>query len=283
MQAFVQSLSIKKQIGQGGFGKIYLGQSSEDGTSYAVKTISKASGQSHNIEREACAGNALQHKNITNFICHFEDENNDYLIYDYIQGKPKQIDKILYKSGSDMFSLLEKRNFKPFTETEAKSIFRQTLNAIDYCHQNGIVHFDVKLDNLMIDPTTQKVTLIDFGLCDFITRENNGKFSRRVGSEEYCAPELLEKSQTPFDGTKVDIFCLGVVLFAMLSATFPFDIKKRKMAVRQGLAQPAVRFPFAVSNECKDLITKMLEQNPAKRITIEQIFEHPWLCQMNKL
>jgi serine/threonine protein kinase len=179
-----------------------------------------------------------------------------------------------------MFSLLEKRAFKPFTETEAKSIFRQTLNAMDYCHKNGIVHFDIKLDNIMIDPMTHKVTLIDFGLCDFISQENNGRFNRRVGSEEYCAAELLEKTEKPFEGTKVDIFCLGVVLFAMLSATFPFAIKKRKQAVKQGLPQPTVRFPFAISNECKDLITKMLEPNPAKRITVEQIFEHPWVSQL---
>jgi serine/threonine protein kinase len=86
MQALIQSLTIKKQIGAGGFGKIYLAQS-EDGTCYAVKTISKASGQAHNIEREVCAGNALQHKNITNFVCHFEDDSNDYLVYDHIQGK----------------------------------------------------------------------------------------------------------------------------------------------------------------------------------------------------
>lgn len=129
----------------------------------------------------------------------------------------------------------------------------------------------------MIDPITHQVTLIDFGLCDYITQENNGAFTRRVGSEEYCPVELLEKSENPFNGTKVDIFCMGVVLYAMMSATFPFDIKKRKLAVKQGLTPAAVRFPFAVSDSCKDLITRMLESNPEKRITIEQILSHPWV------
>ena len=129
----------------------------------------------------------------------------------------------------------------------------------------------------MIDPETHHATLIDFGLCDFITMENQGKFTRRVGSEEYCANELLEKSGTPFDGSKVDIFCLGVVLFAMLSATFPFDIKKRKQAIRMGTTLPAIRFPFMISETCKDLIVKMLDPKPDKRITIQEIFEHPWL------
>jgi serine/threonine protein kinase len=175
---------------------------------------------------------------------------------------------------------LEKRTFKPLTESESKKIFKQILGALDYCHQNGVVHFDIKLDNIMINPDTNEVTLIDFGLCDFITEENQGKFTRRVGSEEYCATELLERTGAPFEGTKVDIFCLGVVLYAILSVTFPFDIKRRKQAMVQGIPQPAIRFPFIVTEDCKDLIVKMLDPNPEKRITIKEIMEHPWISKL---
>lgn len=85
MQAFMESLSIKKKIGQGGFGSIYLAEA-DDGCNYAVKSIPKSKQQSHNIAREVKAGQTLQHKNITNFICHFEDDQNDYLVYDFIRG-----------------------------------------------------------------------------------------------------------------------------------------------------------------------------------------------------
>jgi serine/threonine protein kinase len=131
----------------------------------------------------------------------------------------------------------------------------------------------------MINHETHEVTIIDFGLCDFITKENSGAFTRRVGSEEYCPVELIEKTEKPYEGTKVDVFCLGVVLYALLTATFPFDVRKRKQAVRSGQAVPALKLP-AVSNECKDLLAKMLESNPEQRISIEKIFGHSWVSQL---
>lgn len=85
MESFIRSLSLKKQVGAGGFGKIFL--STNEQGSYAVKAISKNRGQAHNIAREVKAGKTLKHKNITNFICHFEDENNDYMVFDFIKGK----------------------------------------------------------------------------------------------------------------------------------------------------------------------------------------------------
>ena len=129
----------------------------------------------------------------------------------------------------------------------------------------------------MINPETHHATIIDFGLADFITAENNGLFNRRVGSEEYCPVELIEKNDKPFDGRKVDVYCLGVVLYALLSAQFPIDIKKRKEAIRSGKTLPGLRFNFDASEECRDLIAKMLENNPEKRISVEEIMQHKWL------
>jgi serine/threonine protein kinase len=86
MQSIMESLKIQPQrIGQGGFGSIFLAQN-DDGDCFAVKKISKAKAQAHNIEREVRAGIALSHPNITNFICHSEDDSNDYMVFDYIRG-----------------------------------------------------------------------------------------------------------------------------------------------------------------------------------------------------
>jgi serine/threonine protein kinase len=93
METFIQNLSIKKQVGAGGFGRIFLAQNPKD-ECFAVKGISKSKGQAQNIGREVQAGNKLHHKSITNFVCHFEDDNNDFLVFDYIkgmEGKPEQI------------------------------------------------------------------------------------------------------------------------------------------------------------------------------------------------
>ena len=177
----------------------------------------------------------------------------------------------------DMFSLMEQRNFVPFNEREAKSIFLQLLGAVEYCHMQGVIHYDIKLDNMMVDPRNGHVTLIDFGLCDFITPQSGDSFTRRVGSEEYCAPELYDQTGAAFSGTKVDIWCLGVVLYALLSSTFPFDPKKRKQMMRATGQHPALKINFAASEQVRDLITRMLNVNPAERLSMDQVKLHPWI------
>ena len=129
----------------------------------------------------------------------------------------------------------------------------------------------------MIDPKTLDVKLIDFGLCDFVTPQNGGLFSKRVGSEEYCAPEIYDTLNTPFDGTKVDAWCLGVVLYALLCASFPFDVTKRKRMMREEGVHPQVKVSQTLSGAARDLICKLLETNPDKRVSLEEVLKHEWV------
>ena len=167
---------------------------------------------------------------------------------------------------------------KPMKEKDARKIFAQLAQAIKYIHNNKVIHMDIKLDNIMYDNTTGRATLIDFGLCDFITEENGDMITRRVGSQEYSAPELLEKSEKPFSGKKADVWCLGMVLYALLSCNFPFSPKKRKEMIRNG-CHPELKFKFKLSDKGKDLIKKMLTVNPEERFTIEQVLAHPWMTK----
>jgi serine/threonine protein kinase len=180
--------------------------------------------------------------------------------------------------GVELFSFLEQRDFQPLDDKEAKAIFRQLVDAVQFCHQNGVVHCDLKLDNVMYDPETSKVTLIDFGLCDFINVENKGLFTKRVGCIEYAAPEFLTEEETAYDAIKMDIWCLGCILFALLNATFPFDFDERKSAIQNGEPHPLPSFPVDISSEGKDLINKILTADPAKRASLEEIKSHPWMC-----
>ena len=166
---------------------------------------------------------------------------------------------------------------KTLSEKEAKKIFKQLAEAIKYCHDNKVLHLDVKLDNIMYTKKTGEATLIDFGLCDFITEEHGDLITRRVGSLEYSPPEIFVRSETPFYGTKVDVWCLGVVLYSLLSSMFPFDPKKRSQLLRRGTEHPPVIFNFILSSKAKDLLTKMLALKPEQRITIDEVLKHPWL------
>jgi len=265
--ANLETLTIMKQIGKGGYASVLLAKDST-GKDYAIKMINKEKKQSHNISREVQAGKLLSHPNIVQYRAHVDDANNDYLIYDLVEGM-------------DMFSYYEGvRKFNPFTEKEAKHISTQLVYALLHSHNNGVVHLDVKLDNIMINPVNHSVKLIDFGLCDFITEKNGDNFNRRVGSEEYCAPEILSTGSQAFSGIKLDVWCLGVVLYCFLSAQFPFDTKRRKAIMSVGGKHPVPRFSFPISESAKDLLTKMLETDPSKRISMAEVAAHPWMQQL---
>ena len=176
----------------------------------------------------------------------------------------------------DLFTILESRRYKPFTEVEAKYMFTQVCNALHYCHTQNVVHFDIKLDNIMVNPKNGHITLIDFGLCDFIG-ENGDNFTKHVGSEDYCPPEFFQPES--FSGTKVDVWCLGVVLYALFTAKFPFDPEERKEALVVGLEHPEIEMDFACSEQARDLICKMLAIKPSERITMEEVLAHPWLSK----
>eukprot|EP01115_Flamella_aegyptia_P010007 TRINITY_DN43429_c0_g1_i1.p1 TRINITY_DN43429_c0_g1~~TRINITY_DN43429_c0_g1_i1.p1 ORF type:complete len:219 (+),score=68.19 TRINITY_DN43429_c0_g1_i1:127-783(+) len=201
---------IEKQIAKGGFGEIFKAHA-EDGKSYVIKRIPKKNKdqQSNNFVREVRAGFKLSHKNVVNYITEFTDPLNEYLVFEFVEGL-------------DLFAYMSKeRQMDPLKEKDAKKMFKQLVEAVHYCHARGVVHLDIKLDNIMFNPATGVAKLIDFGLCDFITESNNGYFTRNVGSEEYCPPELLAKKRSPYDGRKADVWCLGVVLYALLSTKFP--------------------------------------------------------------
>jgi serine/threonine protein kinase len=262
----MQAFQTVKELGAGAFGSVVLAERNLDGKKVAIKMISKAKKQEANIKREVMAGKLLRHKKIVSFVGHKEDEHHDYLIFDYI-------------AGCDLYSMLERRSFVGFLETEARSIMHQLVSALLHSHELGVVHLDVKLDNIMINPKDLSVTLIDYGLCDFVTKENRGMFSRRCGSIEYCAAEILshQKPFKPFDGFKVDVWSLGVVLYALLSATFPFDTKKKKAILQATGRHPEVYIHFTCSEPAKDLIKKMLSIDPEKRITMKEVSNHPWM------
>ncbi len=121
------------------------------------------------------AGRRLSHPNICQFFTYVEDTNFDYLVFEYI---PAPDLFTYYSTGAET------------SEPSLSYIMRQLVDAVKYCHDQGIVRMDLKLDNILIWPDTLQVKLIDFGLCDFIS-EQCDVVHRRAGSEEYCAPEVL--------------------------------------------------------------------------------------------
>jgi len=240
------------------------------GKQFVVKKISMLRVSSELIRNEVYAGKKLKHPHIVKMIDHFNEDFYSYLVLEYVKGE-------------DLLQYMVDRDWKPLREKEAKNIFRQLLHSLLHCHKQGIVHHDVKLENVILTKRG-KVKLIDFGLCEPVTTCT--KLSQRwCGSFDYVSPEILLK--TPYSGCKADVFSLGVILFSILFSQLPFDFKERvHEVVYQSRPHPQLKFPdkdaetcveFKVSDIAKDLLTKMIEPEQKKRISLEDIAKHPWL------
>jgi len=249
----------------GCFGKILLAKDPIQEREVVIKKIPKSSGNTVEVSREIEAGKKLKHKNIAKFFENFADNENDFLVFERVVGK-------------DLYNTIEKRGFVPFPERETKKIFKQILKAIRYCHDHEVVHRDIKLENILMD-SNGKVTIIDFGLCDLVKRGNLSE--RFCGSIDYVAPEVLAKKT--YNGFQADVFSLGVVLYTLLFAEFPYVAADRVSAIKKRTEPPKPHFSetkmkqWKVGLLAKDLISRMLRTSSDQRITLEEVRNHPFL------
>jgi 5'-AMP-activated protein kinase, catalytic alpha subunit len=169
------------------------------------------------------------------------------------------------------------RNSRRLPEDEACLILQQMLHALQFCHARDIVHRDVKLENILLDEQ-DGARLIDFGLCGYYA---SGKMLKcHCGSPSYAAPEIVGRMD--YLATPVDVWSLGVVLFAMLAGYLPFHAKEKKLLSEKILAG-SFKFPStAISSSARDLIQRMLTVDPEARITLAEIWVHPWLASFDR-
>lgn len=178
--------------------------------------------------------------------------------------------------GGDIFSMIQKAD--NFNEKIASRIMKQVMNAVLYCHSNGIVHRDIKSDNILFleNNIDSPIKLIDFGIS--LKFEKNTKLKDKTGTVLYIAPEVLQGSYDE----KCDIWSCGVLMYMMLSGVPPFYGATRK-EVMQKISKGKFSFKSKVwsiiSKEAKELIEKMLTLNPDKRPSAREVLNHPWFIK----
>jgi serine/threonine-protein kinase HSL1 (negative regulator of Swe1 kinase) len=180
-----------------------------------------------------------------------------------------------YVDKGELFTHIASRGRLP--EVEAMKCFRQILSAVGYCHSFKICHRDLKPENILLN-SSGDIKVADFGMAA-LQQSPDHRLKTSCGSPHYAAPELIRGSL--YQGSKVDIWSLGVILFASLAGRLPFDIEDTSQAwigpllckIKKGQYEMAPGF----SDEAKSLIKKMLEIKPDKRITMSQIWKHPLL------
>ncbi|KAK4784767.1 hypothetical protein SAY86_019135 [Trapa natans] len=240
--------------GENCIGKYRLGRTIGEGTFAKVKlAVDGLNGRQ--VQREIRTMKLLYHPNIVRIHEVIGTKTKVYMVMEYVPGGQVS-DKLSYVGR--------------FMENEARKLFQQLIDAVDYCHNRGVCHRDLKPENLLLD-IKGNLKVSDFGLSAL--RKPGDMLSTACGSPCYVAPEIL--GDIGYDGAAADIWSCGVILFELLAGTLPFD-DRSIMNLYRKILRAEYKFPAWFTENQKRLLTRILEPNPEKRITIPEIIEDPW-------
>ena len=252
---------IKKTLGKGSFGKVKLGIFLPNKEKVAIKILEKRKIKEKDdlirIKREFEMLSKFDHPNIILIAEIFETQESFYSVMEYCEG-------------GELFNYIVKKRY--LCEEEASFFFYQLINGLEYIHSLGIVHRDLKPENLLLTKNNL-LKIIDFGLSNYHNINSDLKLETPCGSPCYASPEMV--SGYSYDGYKIDIWACGIILFAMLCGYLPFEDKNNDNLFNK-ILKCKIKLPNYLSDDSKDLISKILVKNPNKRITIEQIKKHPF-------
>jgi len=175
----------------------------------------------------------------------------------------------------DLLQYLQMRG--AVSERVGRRLLLELIDAVQYLHDNGIAHRDLKTENLFLTKDGQ-LQLGDFGFSRHLESDNNLCLTR-CGSDGYIAPEVLSDSKEPFDAKLSDVWSVGVILFTMLTKSMPFD--KQIMKHANSSKKVTVRFhpKILLSGRARELIQQFLTYEPTQRITLEAVKRHPWFAE----
>jgi len=257
-QENVGDFIIVKALGQGSSSTVYLAKKGD--YQYVLKQISKKNlkfNRKH-LRREITINKLIRHERVVEFIGHFETQDDVFLVMEYFPGLT-------------LLQFMQARKFRPLREPMAVRIFAQIVQGLLACHTLGIVHLDIKLENIMVNQNFE-VKLIDFNLSDLIISPTQ-LCKHWVGSLPYIPPEVKLRKQ--YSGFKADVFSLGCVLFGLIFCYFPFPLED---TIDEANA-PALTFPsdIPISDGLQDLMRQMQEFDPVKRIPLTKVAKHQWV------
>ncbi|CAI5942032.1 unnamed protein product [Closterium sp. NIES-64] len=258
----------KNELGRGRFGVIRACVDRVTGERLACKTISKGMLQCQqdieDVRREVAVMEMLQgHPDVVNLRSTFEDAQDVHLVMELCEG-------------GELFDRIKAKG--KFSEAEGARVLRTVMGVLQHCHELGVMHRDLKPENILLNSkeSDTELKVIDFGVATFFQR---GKpCTDMAGSPYYLAPEVLAEKYGP----EADIWSAGVVLYILLCGLPPFWGTTNE-AIFEAIKEATlnlVRPPWPnISEDAKDLVRQMLNRNPKKRITIEEILEHPWIVK----
>ena len=261
----IKDFEIIKELGCGSFGRVFLARHKKTKVQYAIKAIDKKN--KTNIEekpyfrRELEVMYKIHHPNAVKLFCHFENNHYCYFIMEYI-------------SKGNVYNLLTLNKKKQLATKVVASIIKDVISATYFLHNMNppIIHRDIKPENVLLnDGIVAKLT--DFGWSNYIEEEKERKTV--CGTPIYLAPEIIKEKG---HDEKVDIWCIGVLLFELMTGSIPFQGKDIE-SLKNNILHLKITWPKEMNKDAKDLISKILKLDPSERITLEEMLEHPFFTK----
>ena len=261
----ISDFDIKKELGSGAFGHVYLVVHKQTNAQYAIKAIDKRNKM--NVEetpyfkREIEVMYKVHHPNVVKLYGHFEDNNYCYFLMEYI-------------SKGNLYSLIPKDNKKRINPKVVATIMKDIISAAYYLHNMNppIIHRDIKPENILLnDGLVAKLT--DFGWSNYIF--NGIKRTTLCGTPVYMAPEKIREQ--PHD-ERVDIWCIGVLLFELTTGTLPFQGETVE-ALKNNIINLKISWPKDINLDAKNLIIKILKIEPEQRISLTDMIQHDFFTK----
>ncbi|XP_074342675.1 CBL-interacting serine/threonine-protein kinase 4-like [Apium graveolens] len=250
-------------LGRGSFAKVYYGRSLEDNSSVAIKVIEKPSNSDPDMEprliREVSAMRRLNnHPNILK-------------LHEVMATKIKIYLVIELAKGGELFTKLLARG--RLSESTCRKYFQQLVFTVHFCHQNGVVHRDLKPQNLLLDGYGN-LKVSDFGLSALPEQiRGDGMLHTACGTPVYTAPEVVRRNG--YDGAKADAWSCGVIFFVMLVGYLPFQDSNIPNLYKK-IIRREINFPLWISTPARNIIYRLLDPNPRTRFGVEDLMGLSW-------
>ncbi|PSN71063.1 Pkinase-domain-containing protein [Corynespora cassiicola Philippines] len=298
---------IRQEIGRGSFGAVHLAVD-QYGNEYAVKEFSKSRLRKRaqsNLLRRPSARRRRQHALAAgigfNSPLHRHSSSDDNNSLDLIKEEIAIMKKLNHPNVVSLIEVLDdpeedslymvmemcKKGVvmqvglddraDPYDEEQCRCWFRDMILGIEYLHAQGIIHRDIKPDNCLItDDDVLKI--VDFGVSEMFDKQGEMKTAKSAGSPAFMPPELCVPKHGHVSGKAADIWSMGVTLYCLMFGRIPFE-KHGMIELYQSIRMDRPEFEVEVNEDFKDLILRLLQKDPEKRITMEEIREHPWVTR----
>ncbi|KAG8532090.1 uncharacterized protein KY384_003727 [Bacidia gigantensis] len=308
---------VKQEIGRGSFGAVHLA-ADQYGNEYAVKEFSKsrlrrraqsnilrrphaarqkgaiASGlgfsaiihrqSTADLEESAEAGNPLylineeiaimkklNHGNLVALIEVLDDPSEDSL-YMVLEMCKKGV---IMKVGVDEIA-------DPYDAESCRCWFRDLILGIEYLHAQGVIHRDIKPDNLLLTED-DVLKIVDFGVSEMFEKQSEMKVAKEAGSPAFLPPELCVAKHGDVSGKAADIWSMGVTLYCLIFGCLPFQ-EASVLRLYESIQGDEIEFSdtIKIDDNLKDIIRRLLDKDPSSRITMDELREHPWVTKGGK-